>query len=249
MVAAQFRDAALDFVHRAGRTDTGFRHENRVRRAVRDTGEVQLDLPPVRTDAAAFVPFPSHRDIAAVDAVVRRFSFVFGTFVGAVRRAEERVDIVQPNATLAGAVRVVGAPRLHIAVFEVADKLLIHRVLFDVREQDRHVRETFERVAVAIVFFQNVLRGTSREAVVNIVEILRGQTELLQLVRALHTTSRFANRLNGRKKQTNQDTDDRDNDQQFDEGKPATFRYNSTFQSAIIGNNKAAEPRENAQMQ
>jgi len=51
------------------------------------------------------------------------------------------------------------------------------------------------------------------------------------LVRALHTTRRLAGRLNDRKKQTNQNTDDRDNDQQFDKGKTLTFRYSSTFPS------------------
>jgi len=95
---------------------------------------------------------------------------------------------------------------------------LIHRVLFDVREQRRQIREAFEVGAVAVVLFQDMLRGTSREAAVNVVEVLRGQTDLFQLVRALHTTRRLAGRLNGRKKKTDQNTDDRDNDQQFDKG-------------------------------
>jgi hypothetical protein len=41
----------------------------------------------------------------------------------------------------------------------------------------------------------------------------------------LHTTRRFAGRLNRREKKTNQDTDDRDNDQQLDKGKTLTFRH------------------------
>jgi hypothetical protein len=38
----------------------------------------------------------------------------------------------------------------------------------------------------------------------------------------LHTASRFARRLDGREKQTDQNADDRDNDQQFDQREAAT---------------------------
>jgi hypothetical protein len=49
--------------------------------------------------------------------------------------------------------------------------------------------------------------------------------KLFQLIRALHTTGRFARRLNGREKQTDQNPDDRDNDQQLDESKAAFVRF------------------------
>ena len=55
----------------------------------------------------------------------------------------------------------------------------------------------------------------------HVVEVLSDKPELFQVVRALHTTRRFARRLNGWKQQTNQDTDDRDNDQEFNEREPA----------------------------
>ena len=51
--------------------------------------------------------------------------------------------------------------------------------------------------------------------------ILNRQRVLFEVVRALHPTRGLAGRLNRRKEQTDQDTDDRDDDQQFDEGKTA----------------------------
>jgi hypothetical protein len=45
------------------------------------------------------------------------------------------------------------------------------------------------------------------------------QTQLLQIVRALHPSRRFAGRLHGRKQQGNQNADDRDDDQKLDERK------------------------------
>ena len=57
------------------------------------------------------------------------------------------------------------------------------------------------------------------ELIVRVVIHLRGQHDLLQVVRALHTAGRFTRRLNGGQEQTDQDADDRDNDQKFDQGK------------------------------
>ena len=57
------------------------------------------------------------------------------------------------------------------------------------------------------------------ELIVGVVIHLRGQHDLLQIVRALHTASRFTRRLNGGQEQTDQDSDDRDNDQELDESK------------------------------
>ena len=51
--------------------------------------------------------------------------------------------------------------------------------------------------------------------------ILDGESELLEVVGALHTTSRFARRLDGGQKQTNKNTDDSDDDEQFDKRKTA----------------------------
>ena len=66
-------------------------------------------------------------------------------------------------------------------------------------------------------------RALRWQRLVDVVEIVHSQTELLDVVRALHTTSRLASRLDGGKKQTNQNADDRDNDQQLDERKALEF--------------------------
>ena len=54
------------------------------------------------------------------------------------------------------------------------------------------------------------------ELAVGVVVVLDRQSELLQVVRALHPTRGFAGRLNRREKEPDQDTDDGDNDQKFD---------------------------------
>ena len=63
--------------------------------------------------------------------------------------------------------------------------------------------------------FPKLIAELVRNAVVRVVEVLNREAELLHIVGALHTTGRFARRLDGREKQTNKNTDDRDNDQQF----------------------------------
>jgi hypothetical protein len=51
---------------------------------------------------------------------------------------------------------------------------------------------------------------------------MKGDSELLQLVLALHPGRRFADFLDGREQQTDQDGNDGDDDQQFDERKGRT---------------------------
>lgn len=50
-----------------------------------------------------------------------------------------------------------------------------------------------------------------RDAVVLINKVVNSQTELFQIIRALHTSRR----LNRRQEQSNENTDNRDNDQKF----------------------------------
>ena len=56
-------------------------------------------------------------------------------------------------------------------------------------------------------------------------EVRDGQAHLLEVVGALHAASRFTSRLNGGEKQTDEDTDDRNDDEQFYEGKTAHGRF------------------------
>ena len=50
-------------------------------------------------------------------------------------------------------------------------------------------------------------------------KIMNGQTDLLEIVRALHTTRGFACGLYGRQQKSDQNTDDRDDDKKFNKGK------------------------------
>jgi hypothetical protein len=52
-------------------------------------------------------------------------------------------------------------------------------------------------------------------------EIMQGQTLLLQVVGALHAASSFASGLHGWQQQSNQNTDDGNHHQQFDQGETA----------------------------
>jgi hypothetical protein len=47
------------------------------------------------------------------------------------------------------------------------------------------------------------------------------QADLLEVIAALHASRRFASRLHGREQQSDQNTNDGDNNQQFDESKAA----------------------------
>src|SRR5205823_10167539 len=56
-----------------------------------------------------------------------------------------------------------------------------------------------------------------RKLTVGVVEIVGGQPHLLQVVHATHPVGRFADFLNGRQEQADQDRDDGNYDQQLDE--------------------------------
>jgi hypothetical protein len=56
----------------------------------------------------------------------------------------------------------------------------------------------------------------------DIVAIVQGRANLLEVVRALHARCCLTDLLHGRQQQANQDGNDRDDDQQLDERKAAT---------------------------
>ena len=99
---------------------------------------------------------------------------------------------------------------------------LITRGLFHERiERDieAHVAPRGGKTAVRVCG-----RGTNRREIqIRIVIVLQRKPNLFEIVRALHTTSRLARRLNRRQKETNQDTDNGDNHQEFNEREPALF--------------------------
>jgi len=97
--------------------------------------------------------------------------------------------------------------------------------LFHVRQHDDQPGETSVRAVNGGVRFKKFLITGVRQILLHVVEVLTSKPELFHVVRALHTTRRFARRLNGWKQQTNQDTDDRDNDQEFNEREPARILF------------------------
>lgn len=62
-----------------------------------------------------------------------------------------------------------------------------------------------------------------RERAVDVMIVVQGQADLLEVVDALHPTGRLAHGLDGRQQQGDQHGDDRDDDQQLDQRKPETI--------------------------
>ena len=58
-----------------------------------------------------------------------------------------------------------------------------------------------------------------REPLEGVVMIVHREHLLFQIIRALHASRRFSSSLDGGQKQPNQNTDDRYNDQKFDQSK------------------------------
>ena len=143
----------------------------------------------------------------------------------AVGRAKERGDRRRERREIDGEVAAPRVDEARIAVgLRVRDDFGVDRVLFDVRQEENRRAER-AAVTVGVVRAETDHRAGGREGVVGVVVVLDGQPELFQVVRALHTTGGFASGLDGREKQTNEDTDDRDNDQQFDEGETQVFAF------------------------
>ena len=73
-----------------------------------------------------------------------------------------------------------------------------------------------------------------REGAVRVVIVVKRERPLLNVVDALHTTGRFARRLNGGEEQTDQNADNRDHDQQLDERKTERGTRNGAFHRANL---------------
>ena len=72
---------------------------------------------------------------------------------------------------------------------------------------------------------------------------MKRNADLLEIIRALHTPRRFPRRLNCGEQQPDQNTDDRDNHQQLDEGK-APKRRNSFTHLLILTSFKKVIQKE-----
>ena len=173
--------------------------------------------------AAVFVPVPKEGDVAAVEVIARGGHGAVGLLAAAVGRAKVRVDGLTPGVILAVRSGRAAAPRAAAVDFNVLNRRRVQRLLFNVRKQNEQTGETFPGSDVAVFSQQDLVTGARKE-VVSVVERLTGKAELLDVIRALHAAGRFARSLDGGQKEPDQDTDNRDNDEQFDKGEPRTVR-------------------------
>ena len=148
-------------------------------------------LTAVTKRAAVFVPVPVERHIAAVEVVARRLATSRVDLRTAVRGAEEGGYRLAPRHRIA---RVPG----RVTSFDVLDTNGVQRALFNVGKHNNESGVTPPSAANAAVFLQQRLIARVGQNFLRIVEVLSGETELLQVVRALHTTRGFTSCLNRR---------------------------------------------------
>ena len=89
-----------------------------------------------------------------------------------------------------------------------------------------------ERVRAVLRREIRVSRG---ETFVGVVIVLHCQPQVLEVVGALHAARRFTRSLDGGEKQPDQNTDDRDDDKQFDEGKAVMLPYAIITEKSRLG--------------
>ena len=87
-----------------------------------------------------------------------------------------------------------------------------------------NVRQKLIVNAKALILNALTKSALGRKMIIDVVEVVNSQTELFNVVRTLHTAGSLTSRLNCRKEKPDQNTDDRDNDQQFDKSETA-FRH------------------------
>ncbi len=84
-------------------------------------------------------------------------------------------------------------------------------------------------------------RTDVRKLVVGIVMHVHRETNLLQVILALHAASCFTGLLHGRKKQSNQNANNRDHHEQFHQSEPWGFNLVGRFQRDISKSPKRKE--------
>ena len=193
-----------------------------VRGAVNDSGKRR---PGLRLESAAGVvgttcgtvdPTPAFR----LNAVVAVAAVIAGTGIVILNLSRVSVRRTLIGVDLDTLVVSSSAPGGRSSVI-VSQEKLVSRSLFHVRK-DEIAPTITERVACSGGCAVAVL-SEGQSVAVRIDVIHRRKSKLLEVVRALHATSRFTSRLNGGKQKTDQDTDDRDDDEQLDEREARTI--------------------------
>ena len=97
-----------------------------------------------------------------------------------------------------------------ILVVNVLVVLVVETLQFHVRQDgDGPIGEN------AVCAIAAVVDCAGRKAAPRVVVALQGQSDLLEIVAALHSLRSFARRLHGREQKRDQDADDRNDDQQL----------------------------------
>ncbi len=207
---------ALDLANVLSRADDAFAKENRVAQTVCNGGEGRLCLGAVGKRAARSNRVPVQRKVAAGKTIVRASANSDRRRSVGIVRAKEIVHRVTR--------RVIRSfiPRSG-AVFDIVNALFVQRGLLDVRKKNEESRKTTVIVVHVAKLFENNLIAGVRQKLINVVEVVTGEREHLEMVRALHVAGVFAFLLYGGKKKTDQDADGRDNDQQLDQRESFAF--------------------------
>lgn len=115
----------------------------------------------------------------------------------------------------------------------VPDDLIHQRSLFNIREEERlsgvdvDPVDTVFGTALAEALDPVFVVPMVRDAIMAVNEVMNRKSKLLEVIRALHPTRRFARCLNGRKQKPDQDANDCDNDEELNERKPLLSTFHS----------------------
>jgi hypothetical protein len=103
---------------------------------------------------------------------------------------------------------------IHVNI-QCSSNVVVNVDLFHVWQQEEQGADELMVTSGVRRWVGNWAQATWWETLVSVMEIVQSQALLLQVVGALHAASCFASGLNSRQQQTNQNTDDGNNHQQF----------------------------------
>ena len=144
-----------------------------------------------------------------------------------VRRADERGKMRGARVVARRRMIVIREQVVVARAVEFRDDFLVDRGLFEIGEKQNVNGKTIKRVSmIVVVNYVRILSAREhfvselvRNASVGALKVEGGESELLEVVGALHTPRRFARRLNCRKEQADQNTDNGNDDEKLHERK------------------------------
>ena len=214
------------------RRRTEFRHQNRVGRSVFDCIKTKRFSLAEESRDVLLVGRTLRKTVAGAGGAVHRIVFL-GVRVGVIggRTLEDagatfrnRLVIIRPGRTCILASRAVDTRR-HPVMIAPRGLGEIDQVVeggsFDLRKDERGPTPHAVVVGAAVAAVRSVrgdveVDASRRKRLVRVVIRLHRQREVLHVAGALHTSSGLARSLNSRKKQTDKNTDDGDDDEELD---------------------------------